>query len=518
MNSSLPPPTDAILPPPHKSERSFNFSFWIGTSAVLVVLIILGFRNGVESLFFSLITFLEVVLLFNILIIVHELGHFLAAKWCGLKIDKFAIWFGKPLWSKKVEGVEYILGSIPGGGYVALPQMAPMEAIEGKTETPREELPPASPWQKIIVAFAGPLFSFGLALVFACIVWMVGRPVTYSEKTTVIGYVKPGGPADVAGIKPGDEIQSIDGHPVHRFFGNGDSIVWRIVSSTNPTIEIGFARDGVAKKVDITPHLEQPAFWQRAALRQILISPAEKELVVDKVLPDSPAAIAGVQAGDKIVALNGVKLYSEQEIAGQIEDHPKEPFRLTIDRKGVSFDVSMVATIPIEPKGVKDPMIGINWADPGVELAYPTPAQQVSDSVSAVVNTLSALFTPHSHVGASRLSGPVGIMYLFFAVLSSPDGWRLALWLAVLINVNLAMLNLFPFPILDGGHILLSIIEWIRRRPLSMGILEPIQTTFALVLIGYMLYITFFDAQDAGKAVYGSGGGEIKFAPKQAGP
>jgi len=92
--------------------------------AVQFFLIPLAVHQGPTAFFFSLITFLEVVLLFNILIIVHELGHFLAAKWCGLKIDKFAIWFGKPLWSKKIDGVDYILGSIPAGGYVALPQMA----------------------------------------------------------------------------------------------------------------------------------------------------------------------------------------------------------------------------------------------------------------------------------------------------------------------------------------------------------------------------------------------------------
>ena len=199
MNSSLPSAPES---PVHKSERSSNFSFWLGMAAVLVILIVLGARNGPESLFFSLVTFLEVILLFNILIIVHELGHFLAAKWCGLKIEKFAIWFGKPLWSKKIDGVDYILGSIPGGGYVALPQMAPMEALEGKIETPREELPPASPWQKIIVAFAGPLFSFGLALLFACIVWVVGKPVAYTESTTIIGMVQPNYPAEKAGIRP----------------------------------------------------------------------------------------------------------------------------------------------------------------------------------------------------------------------------------------------------------------------------------------------------------------------------
>src|SRR5882724_13585140 len=113
---------------------------------------------------------LEVLVLFNLLIFVHELGHFLAARWRGLKVDRFAIWFGKPIWKKKINGVEYALGWIPAGGYVALPQMATMEAIEGKPESSNQPLPSISALDKIIVAFAGPLFSFLLAVVFACIV------------------------------------------------------------------------------------------------------------------------------------------------------------------------------------------------------------------------------------------------------------------------------------------------------------------------------------------------------------
>src|SRR6059058_2321946 len=107
-----------------------------------------------------LLILLEVIVLFNLLIVVHELGHFLAARWRGLVVEEFGIWFGKPLWRKKIKGVVYSLGSIPAGGFVKLPQMAPMEAIEGESETPREQLPPVSALDKIIVAFAGPLFSF----------------------------------------------------------------------------------------------------------------------------------------------------------------------------------------------------------------------------------------------------------------------------------------------------------------------------------------------------------------------
>src|SRR5215468_8966792 len=108
----------------------------------------------------------EVVLLFNLLIFVHELGHFLAARWRGLKIDRFAIWFGKPIWKARINGIEYALGTIPAGGYVSLTQMATMEMIEGKGESSGKPLPPISPLDKIIVAVAGPLFSLLLGFVF----------------------------------------------------------------------------------------------------------------------------------------------------------------------------------------------------------------------------------------------------------------------------------------------------------------------------------------------------------------
>src|ERR1043165_1055720 len=127
---------------------------------------------------------LEVLILFNLLIIVHELGHFLAARWRGLYIEGFGVWFGKPLWKKTVNGVQYSLGCIPFGGFVKLPQLAPMDIIEGEADVDRAQLPQISALDKIIVAFAGPLFSLLLALVFAGIVWAIGRPVGESETKT----------------------------------------------------------------------------------------------------------------------------------------------------------------------------------------------------------------------------------------------------------------------------------------------------------------------------------------------
>ena len=131
-----------------------------------------------------LLIILEVAGIFNLMIIVHELGHFLAARWRGLVIEKFGIWFGKPLWKKKINGVEYSLGSIPAGGFVALPQLAPMEVMEGKIETPRDSSRPSPPWTRSSSPSPGRSSSFLLAVVFAIIVWMVGRPVSEAESTT----------------------------------------------------------------------------------------------------------------------------------------------------------------------------------------------------------------------------------------------------------------------------------------------------------------------------------------------
>ncbi len=272
------------------------------------------------SILKAIFIFLEVLLLFNLLIFVHELGHFLAARWRGLKIDRFAIWFGKPIWMTKINGVEYALGTIPAGGYVSLPQMATMEAIEGKGESAGKPLPPISALDKIIVAFAGPLFSFLLALAFAVVVMVVGRPVSDTEKTTVIGYVAKGGPADEAGLRPGDRILAVDGKPVTKFSGMGDSVMWRIVSSVKEVVPVRVERDG--KELDLypKPSKEPTKIWERKSLRKIQIGPAY-DLIVADLATNSPAKLAGLKSGDRIVAINGLKVYNFGTLEDYVETH-----------------------------------------------------------------------------------------------------------------------------------------------------------------------------------------------------
>src|SRR5207244_3048559 len=300
---------------------------------------------------------LEVLLLFNLLIFVHELGHFLAARWRGLKVDRFAIWFGKPVWKAKINGVEYALGSIPAGGYVSLPQMATMEAIEGKSESSGQPLPPISALDKIIVAFAGPLFSFLLALAFAVVVMVVGRPVSDTEKTTVIGYVEKGGPADEAGLRTGDRIVAVDGKPVTKFSGMGDSVMWRIVSSVKEVVPVRVERDGKVLDLYPKPSKEPTKIWERKSLRKIQIGPAY-DLIVADLATNSPAKLAGLRSGDRIVSINGLKVYNFGTLEDYVETHPNETLALSCARGGQPLEIKVKPEVPVSPPDQK-PSLGI---------------------------------------------------------------------------------------------------------------------------------------------------------------
>ena len=525
-----------------------------------------------------LVVLLGVIVLFNLMIIVHELGHFLEARWRGLKIEEFGVWFGKPLWKKEINGVVYSLGSIPAGGFVKLPQLAPMDIIEGEADVPRETLPPISAFDKTIVAFAGPLFSFLLAIALACVVWGVGKPVTKADTTTIVGHVTAGSPAEKAGLQPGDRILEVDGHPVTGFTAMTKSVIWYIVRSDGNTIHLKVERDGkvlnlesgwvierdakIAKVEpnspaaeaglapgDLVTHINglrlfSPEFFQdmlkqhgeaplyitikrgtewlnqtlqpkvkdaatitgiewksrgygRPGLRKIMIGPA-MTAKIEAVKPGSSAATAQLQPGDIVTHLNGKRIFGLFALYEQLEKQPTQPLYLTIHR-GADWLNQTLQPKP-EPKQESkddkfDERLGIAW-DPMITNIYPTPLQQIHNDVDSIRNMLGALFSPKSGIGAQQMSGPLGIGGIYFQMLKTPEGWRWALAFSVFLNVNLAIFNLLPFPVLDGGHIVLAFIESIRRKPVNIKVLEYIQTACALLLIGFILFVSFYDAQD----------------------
>ena len=440
-----------------------------------------------------LIILFEVVVLFNLLIIVHELGHFLAARWRGLVIEKFGVWFGKPLWKTKINGIQYSLGSIPFGGFVSVPQLAPMDIIEGETEADRAKLPPVSALDKIIVAVAGPLFSLLLALFFAVIVWVVGHPVSESDTTTIIGYVEHDSPAEKAGLHAGDKILEVDGNRVTRFSGMNNSVIWNVVRSEGATIPLKIERDGKILTFAVAPFKSETRGWRRKSVRQVLIYPAQTA-IIDKVQPNTPAAAAGLRSGDIILGYNDTPIYNPVAFADYVEKHLDTPIALRVARNGIEFRTQVRPKIlPNE----KIPRIGIQWDATGrMSVSHPDPIEQIYNSVTGTINTIVAVASPKSDVKLQHLSGPIGIGRIYYMLFQSERGWQLALWFSVILNVNLAILNMLPIPVLDGGHIVLALIESVRRRPVNIRVLEFVQTGFAVLIIGYMLYVTFYDAQD----------------------
>ncbi|MGH7982654.1 MAG: RIP metalloprotease RseP [Candidatus Udaeobacter sp.] len=438
---------------------------------------------------------LEVLILFNLLIVVHELGHFLAARWRGLYVEKFGVWFGKPLWKKKINGVQYSLGSLPFGGFVALPQLAPMDIIEGKADLDRARLPKISALDKIIVAIAGPFFSLLLALCFAAVVWAVGHPVGEADSTTVIGYVMPDSPAQKVGLLPGDKILSVDGKQVRRFLGMNDSVSWDVVRSEGDKIAVKYQRDGKVQTVWVEPYKAETRGWRRKSIRQLLVYPAETPIIA-KVEPKTPAAAAGLRAGDIIRGFDQTPIYNPIALLEYISKHPKDELVLHVERGGAKLDIPVKPT-PLPTGDQMKPRIGIEWDTAGiVSIQHPSPIEQVYNSVTSTLKTIGAVASPKSDVKLQHLSGPVGIWNIYVRLFEAEGGWKLALWFSVILNVNLAILNMLPIPVLDGGHIVLALIESVRRKPVNMRILEVIQTSCAVVIIGYMLYITFFDVQD----------------------
>lgn len=505
-----------------------------------------------------ILIFLEVLVLFNLLIFVHELGHFLAAKWRGLKIDRFAIWFGKPIWKKKINGVEYAMGTIPFGGYVSLPQMATMEMIEGKGESSGQPLPPISPMDKIIVAFAGPLFSFLLALGFAMVVWVIGRPVSKEDDSTTIGWVENrfsirdkqgnmlspeffqtaeeaqafakshglkegtceigGSPAWEAGLRPGDKILEIDNHPVTHFGGqSADSITWRIVASEDRTIKIKYLRDKEEHETEAVPIHQRKKWYERKDLRHLMIGAVQKAVIYE-VATNSPAAMAGLRKGDEIVKVNGEKIYSfasVNQLQSSMTNGPIQPVMLTIRRGEEEFERTISPEKPIKP-AKSPPSFGIvGWqGNTNVSLVHPKPLAMIRESAGQIFSTIGVIFSHKSDIGVQQLGGTVMIVRLYATLFDSDNGWRLVIWYSVMINVNLALLNLLPFPVLDGGHITLALIEAIRRRPVSARLLQYLQTGCAALLIGFMLYITFFDTGDWIRSARENHEEPLVFAPK----
>jgi regulator of sigma E protease len=421
------------------------------------------------------------VLLFGAAVFMHEFGHYWVARRRGLKVEAFSIGFGPKIIGWVKDGIEYSWRWIPAGGYVKLPQMVTSEMIEGGNAT---VVPPAPPLSKILVAFAGPFMNVVFAFIIAGLIYVVGLPELVNPP--IIGYVAPDSPEAKLGIQQGDRILAVNGKAINSW---QDVQRLAIVARTN-IFPVVIEHDGKESTYQLATVVNE-----QLGLKMLNLDPRDHPLV-HSVESGGPAAKAGLKVDDEFVSFAGVSIYSQDQLVELIRKRPGQASQVVVKRGDEKLSLSV--TPLFDPKTQRG-RIGVGLI-PSAKTVYmvrrpgPLPWDSVWDAWAKTWDTVSALFhSKQTGVGVKDLSGPPGILAMLAAQIKTD--YRLALSFLVLLNVNLAIINLLPLPVLDGGHIVMSIIEAVRRRPLSVRVVEYVNTAFALLLITFMVYVSFNDVK-----------------------
>lgn len=421
---------------------------------------------------------LMVVVLFGVSIFVHELGHFLVARALGLVVDVFSIGFGPALWKRKVGSVVYKIGAFPLGGYVALPQLDPsgMEQVQGTGEGAGEGgrvLPPIPAWKKILVSVAGAAGNVVLAVALAWAVYLGGRPVILGQGAAAVGVVDPASAAYERGLRVGDVIVRADGRNVATWqdFLQAAALVDEI------SLDV-VGPDGAQRSLSIPTVTNSFSFHTVQGVDEGAVCK------IGLVEPGSTADRAGLRSGDVIKAFNGEPVAGRGQLVSLVQSREGLETAIRVERAGQMVDALVTPALDRDAGQVR---IGIVF-----DAMVMTPMAQIRNDATGIVRMLKALMTPRkAKRAAQQIGGPVSIIATFW--LYTQAGFMLALGFARFLNVNLAILNLLPIPVLDGGHIIFSLWEGITRRPLSERVVRALVNGFAVVLIALMILLTYRD-------------------------
>ena len=441
-----------------------------------------------------------VVLLFGASIFVHEFGHFWVARRRGAHVERFSIGFGHAIWSYRgQDGVEYRLSWIPLGGYVLLPQLADLGPIEGESTTDVKKLPSIGYVSKLLILVAGATCNLLFAFALACLVWFVGEPVFSELATTKIGTVNPtiklgdgtavSNPAAESGLQAGDNVKSIDGHAVSNFEDILNGVLLGQDRTADNRRKSVFVIERAGKTLEVVVY---PRLLGDDKIRVAGVEPAE-DLTADSLTPGWPAAAAGIKPGDRILAVDGLPVFQRAAISEHLAQNPSRPSTFLIQRGAAQITLAIQPRLDTDERtGKSVPRIGLVYRG-NIVVLHPTPWAQISDDVVSTFRTLAALLSPTSDIGPSKLSGPIGIA----RAIHQQAQWdiRRVLWFVILVNVSLAIFNLLPIPVLDGGQILFATIGRLRRRELPANFIIATHSAVVVLLLSLILYVSIFDVK-----------------------
>jgi regulator of sigma E protease len=432
----------------------------------------------------------------GIVVFVHELGHFLAARLVGIDVDAFSIGWGRPILKKKIGAVEYRLGMFPMGGYC---KMRGENEFQEAWEKRRSGIEPvkgtffgAGPAGRILVAFAGPLFNLVFAILVLSFIWGMGFDVhTLDSRIVLASEINSGDsyPADQAGLKTGDRIIEVNGHKTSYFHEVQENIAVNPEKALPITVE----RNGEIVSLVVRPNLDKSSGAGRIGV-YFWADP-----VIEAIAPGSDAAIAGLLPGDRIVRVNGEPVKHSIDFIKTMENRPPL-LAVDYERDGTAGQTQIT---PLFAEN-GETNIGIVWS----RVQYHTPplsvpaavAKGAKESWKTLVVSLRSLRLLFKGIDLTQaVSGPVRITYMVGDVATEGFGQSFGAGLRsmadflALISIALCVMNLLPLPILDGGMIVLFVVELIRRRPLNPRAIGVFQTMGAVIIFGLMIFAVFGD-------------------------
>ena len=434
----------------------------------------------------------------GIVVFFHELGHFLAARAVGINVEAFSIGWGKPILKKKIGKVEYRLGMFPVGGYCKMQgetdYKEAWEKMRSGEEKEKSSYLGASPAARILVSLGGPLFNLVFAVILLSFLWGAGFEIHTFENRIVLASDVDGqiNPADTAGLRTGDYIIDINGKKISYYH----EIQENIALNPNKTLPVTIDRDGRIMNLQITPYLDKSSGMGKIGVYYYA------RPVIASVTEDSAAQKAGLLPGDLIISVNDVPLQNTIDLMKVMKDKTSELF-LAYERRESPIEVYR-GMAQIDMEALHDGEIGFSWET----ITYRTPdlsfpaaiVKGIQESYKTLYVSVASLKLLFMGIDLTQaVSGPVRITYMMGDVAtqgfgqSFGTGLRSIVNFIALISIALCVMNMLPLPILDGGMIILFLVEMIRRKPIPPKAVEIFQACGMAIIFGLMVLALFGD-------------------------